>query len=919
MNRSSHGTKFQDRRKISPRLRSANLVAFMSIVMVMAVAMTTLLHGITSKISKEYAQLYSARTVSELSSYLDRELILIQKAANSQIILDWFRDETNEEKRKLAYVELMSYVDVLQSENIYLGVSGSQGEYSLTADSEYNDFHAYDTLLKGREEDAWFFEAIESQNEYVLNVDVDKALQRKLVWLNYPVRVNGETLAVLCSGLVLDQVAASGFDGYNDKVVLGLIINEEGLVQIDSAATEGGRVLFDTDIYARDYVSDPSFVGAVEQHLGELNGKFYNKSGPPIVVSLAKADYDYAAIVPLRATNWSVITFYNSSSLFNAINLVPLYLIVLLMLGIYYMLTGRVIQKVLLTPFSQLVESLGAMNEQSDARVFGYSRVDEFGTLARTIQRMKTRLDSYARALEETVERAENANRAKSEFLANMSHEIRTPMNAIIGMASIARRSEDAERKEYCLEKIGEASTHLLGIINDVLDMSKIEADKFELSYTSFNFEQMLQQLVNVISFRVGEKHQRLAVNIDSRIPVTVVGDQQRLAQVITNLLSNAVKFTPEKGAIELDATLLGENEGLFTLQIAVTDTGIGITKEQMSKLFVSFVQADSSTSRKYGGTGLGLAISKSIVEMMGGNIWVESEEGRGSSFVFTIRVKAGDGPRNIPLDGGIDWNQIRILTVSDSAEIEKYFERTSELLGLKFEIIRSKDVLEFAANAKHFDICFVDWAIDDADAGELAGALSGKYVKRMVAMTSVAEWEQIELEAKTAGVDKFLHKPLFVSALVECINGCVRNHAEHVQPPQEEHTPVYSGKRILLVDDVEVNREIVLGLFAPTELEIHCAENGTQAVAMFQAAPELYDLIFMDIHMPEMDGYQATRAIRDMNLPRAKEVPIVAMTANVFKEDVEKCLAVGMNGHVGKPIDLDEVMSVLEKYLRND
>jgi len=324
-----------------------------------------------------------------------------------------------------------------------------------------------------------------------------------------------------------------------------------------------------------------------------------------------------------------------------------------------------------------------------------------------------------------------------------------------------------------------------LGVINDVLDMSKIEAGKFDLSCDEFNFEKLLQKVINVINFRVDEKHQRLTVTTDPNIPKNLNGDDQRLAQVITNLLTNAVKFTPENGSINLDARFLNEENGLCKIQIQVTDTGIGINGEQQSRLFSSFEQAESSTSRKFGGTGLGLAISKHIVELMGGKIRLDSKPGAGSTFTFTVLLKRGKTEEN--------------------------------------------------AESPHH---------------------------------------------KTASGQTF------------------------------------KGRRILLAEDVEINREIVLALLEPTEIEIDCAVNGKEAVRMFSHKPKSYDLILMDLQMPEMDGFEATHQIRSIE-GRQKGVPIIAMTANVFKEDIEKCLAVGMNDHIGKPLDFNEVMEKLKFYLQ--
>jgi CheY-like chemotaxis protein/nitrogen-specific signal transduction histidine kinase len=402
-------------------------------------------------------------------------------------------------------------------------------------------------------------------------------------------------------------------------------------------------------------------------------------------------------------------------------------------------------------------------------------------------------------------EKAEQASLAKSNFLANMSHEIRTPMNAIIGMTSIGRKAQEAERKDYCLEKIDEASVHLLGVINDILDMSKIEVDKFELSCTEFEFAPMLNRIINMLEFRLSEKNQNLVVNVDPEIPRRIISDEQRLAQVIVNLMTNAIKFTPEKGDITIGIKKLGEGEGFCTLEITVTDTGIGISKEEQAKLFQSFVQVDNSISRKFGGTGLGLVISKKIVEMMNGTIRLESESGKGSSFIFTIKTKipaVRENPQPLPADRE---NVEPGVTLSDSI------------------------------------------------------------------------------------------------------------------PPEEEENN-FAGKHILLAEDVEINREIVLTVLEPTGLSIDEAENGQEAYDKFAANPGAYDLIFMDIHMPGVDGYESTRKIREFEAKRSsgpvKPVPIIAMTANVFREDIERCLAAGMNGHIGKPLEFSQVMTVLRKYL---
>ncbi|MDR1572255.1 MAG: response regulator [Clostridiales Family XIII bacterium] len=531
--------------------------------------------------------------------------------------------------------------------------------------------------------------------------------------------------------------------------------------------------------------------------------------------------------------------------------------------------------------------------------------------LANTVSRNEMMLSLVA-----AREKAEAASRSKSDFLSNMSHEMRTPMNAITGMTAIAKASGEMEKKDYCLDKIEDASTHLLGVINDILDMSKIEANKLELSLSEFVFERMLQKVVDVVNFRIDEKRQNFMVHIDSAIPHSLIGDEQRLAQVVTNLLSNAVKFTPEQGAIRLGATLMGEDRGLCTIKIEVADTGIGISEEQQSHLFNPFQQADSSTSRKFGGTGLGLTISKRIIEMMGGSIWIESELGQGSVFAFNVQIRRGKGERL--LSPGLNWGNIRVLAVDDDPGTLEYFSDIAGRFGFSCDTSGSGDeALALIRQKGYFDIYFIDWKMPGMDGIELTRRIKADSARNpVVTMMSAAEWNAIEDEAKTAGVDKFLSKPLFPSSIADCINECLGAEnllaADDVRPDSSEG---FAGRRILLAEDVSINREIVLALLEPTEIQIDCAENGAEALRLFSENPAAYDMVFMDVQMPEMDGYEATRRIRALDCPEAKTVPIIAMTANVFREDIEKCLESGMNAHVGKPLDFEDVLAVLRRY----
>jgi signal transduction histidine kinase/DNA-binding response OmpR family regulator len=514
--------------------------------------------------------------------------------------------------------------------------------------------------------------------------------------------------------------------------------------------------------------------------------------------------------------------------------------------------------------------------------------------------------------------KSESENKHKSAFLANMSHEIRTPMNAIIGMTTIGKTAADPTRKDYCFTKIEDAGNHLLGVINDILDMSKIEANKFELSPSEFDLEKVLRRVVNVVNFRIDEKRQKFSVHVDRSIPRNLIGDEQRIAQVITNLLWNAIKFTPEKGSVTR-AVRLVEKTNICTLQVSVSDTGIGISPEQQEKLFQAFEQAESSTTRKYGGTGLGLAISKRIVEMMNGRIWVMSEPGKGSVFTFTIQLQCSNEEKHTLLSPEINLDNVRIMTVDDDPDILKYFFEIAQGFGVMCDVaISGEKALQLIDQNGGYHIYFIDWKMPVMDGLQLTREIKTRVKENsIVIMISALEWNAIADEAKAAGVDKFLSKPLFPSTIAEIINECLGVDKRQAEKSQSaEIAGIFAGRHILLAEDVEINREIVQTLLEPTKLEIDYAENGKEAVRMFTENPQKYEMIFMDIQMPEMDGYEATRQIRAQDIKVAKSIPIVAMTANVFKEDIEKCLQAGMNSHIGKPIDFDEVLKTLQSFL---
>ena len=543
------------------------------------------------------------------------------------------------------------------------------------------------------------------------------------------------------------------------------------------------------------------------------------------------------------------------------------------------------------------------------------------GEIVRSVVTMHDITEIY-RAREHTEqakELAEDASRAKSAFLSNMSHEMRTPMNAIIGMTAIGRGAANNNRKDYCFGKIDEASTHLLSVINDVLDISKIEAHKFELSISEFEFERALRKAVNVVRFPSEAKSQTLEVSIDERIPSALRGDDQRLTQVITNLLSNAVKFTPEGGEIKVTCDIVSRVGDECLVQVSVSDTGIGISSEQQRHLFTSFEQADSGISRKFGGAGLGLSISKNIVELMGGKISVISKLGEGSTFTFAVRLGIADGSEGgKSMLGGISYHTLHVLIVDEAEEILDYFLELSARFGFQCEAALSATAALTLTDIRGgYDMYFISQSLPDMDGSELHQRIVLREFKESVFVMMANSSRDVPPPTLYSGIQRYITKPLSPSAIVNVINESFGLRVYEATAANDENIDdIFKGKRVLFAEDVEINREILLALLEATGVELVLAENGIQALALYSKKPDDFDMILMDMQMPEMDGVEATRRIRALNDERAQAIPIVAMTANVFREDIEACLAAGMNDHLGKPINMTDVLTKMKKYM---
>ena len=524
-------------------------------------------------------------------------------------------------------------------------------------------------------------------------------------------------------------------------------------------------------------------------------------------------------------------------------------------------------------------------------------------------------------ALGDALKSAEQANKAKTAFLSNMSHEIRTPMNAIIGLDNIALNDpETPEKTKEYLTKIGTSAEHLLNLINDILDMSRIESGRMILKNEEFSFPKMLESINTMFSGQCLDKLQNYSCNIEGQVDDYYIGDNMKLRQILINILGNAVKFTPEGGDISLHIRRTASFNGRSTLQFTITDNGIGMNEEFLPHIFDTFAQEDATATNKYGSSGLGLAITKNIVEMMNGSIEVESKKGEGTTFTVSVTLTDSDRKDTVGEELNIHPGDMAVLIIDDDPVACEHAKLVLEQAGISAEAASSGAEGVEMVKLRHvrhepYDLILVDWQMPEMDGVETTRKIRDIVGNESAIIILTAyKWDDILDEAVAAGVDSFIAKPLFASNVLEEFKS-----ASMKKYPHDQETPVdLTGLRVLVAEDVDVNAEILQMILESRGIVSDVAVNGKIAVDLFSSHPAgYYAAILMDVRMPEMDGLEATRCIRAMDRDDCRNIPIIALTANAFDEDVQRSLQAGLNAHLTKPIQPEVLFETLESLIK--
>ena len=784
------------KKKLATRFSLINMY-FIVFIMILTIAVcVTMIYNIADTAAMDYARTYTIESVDIMGSYINNMVLIARQASNSTEVIEWFANESDPDKMMTAFNRLIFLTGMLQEGSLNFVIADSLNSYSVESEMEFNDFAPTAILDPMNSDDDWFFSASRTMFDFTMNIGMRHESDDLRLWINHKVEKDGDLVGVLSIAQEFNEIFYDLFDLYATHAVKGYIIDYRGIIQIDSTMTSPGNYS-GGNTHILSINSDPAFINLISNDYLRNPSIYYGRRTEPEIIRLPGEDSRYLSVAPIPNTNWLAVTFFDTSSFFDIMSIIPPIGAVVLAMIVYVTASSVLIRKIVFKPLGELTDSVaGSVHDERD--IYGIERNDEIGELARTTKEAWRRLNDMTIELKAAAHEAEVANLSKSAFLANMSHEIRTPMNVILGVAEIMMQDENLDKKAYDeLVTIYNSGDMLLNIINDILDLSKIEAGKLELINDSYDIASIIHDTMVLNMMHAGSKPIEFKLSVDETIPATLIGDELRLKQILNNLLSNAFKYTAS-GNVDLSFSMEDEGEEkLITLVITVKDTGQGMTEEQVRTIFDEYSRFINKANLYTEGTGLGMSITRNLVHLMDGSISVESELDVGS--LFSVRLPQGrtganalgrdlaESLQDFSLSGIKQIKKLSLIydhmpygtiLVVDDVESNLFVARgLMAPYGLNIETVTSGyKAIDKIKEGNVYDIVFMDHMMPKLDGIETTEILRKMgYTAPIIALSANAVVGQADTFL-ASGFDDFIPKPVDVRHLNTLLKKYVRD-----------------------------------------------------------------------------------------------------------------------------------------------